>query len=123
MLPDVVAEDGIEALRNGIVLIGSADDLHFAGGFAGQPDPSATELLDAGVVEFRLEILEVAESLLDCVGDRAGWIASAFGLHDFPEHRVVDVASGVVADGAADVFGDGVEVADWIFGGPAGEVG
>ena len=36
---------------------------------------------------------------------------------------MVDVASAIVADGAADVFGDGVEVADEIFGGLAGEVG
>ena len=50
-------------------------------------------------------------------------IASAFRLHDLPEHGVVDVASGIVADGAADVLGDGVEVADEVFGGLAGEVG
>ena len=50
-------------------------------------------------------------------------IASAFRLHDLPEHGVVDVAAAVVADGAANVFGDGVEVADEIFGGLAGEFG
>jgi hypothetical protein len=125
VLPDVVAEDGIEALRDGVVLIGGADDLNFAiaAGFAGEPDPSAAELLDAGIVEFGLEILEGAEGLGDGIGDGAGGIASAFGLHDFPEHGVVDVASGIVADGAADVLGNGVEVADEIFGGLAGEVG
>jgi len=35
VLPDVVAEDGVEALRDGVVLVGSADDLEFAAGFAG----------------------------------------------------------------------------------------
>jgi len=44
-------------------------------------------------------------------------------LHNLPEHGVVDVASGVVADGSADVFGNGVEVADEILSGFAGQVG
>src|SRR4029077_204047 len=51
VLPDVVAEDGIEALRDGVVLVGSAGDQDFALGIAGQPDPSAAELFYAGVVE------------------------------------------------------------------------
>ena len=33
------------------------------------------------------------------------------------------MTAGIVADGAADVLGDGVEVADQIFGGLAGELG
>ncbi|SPE28485.1 putative Phosphomannomutase [Acidobacteriia bacterium SbA2] len=123
VLPDVVAEDGVEALGDWVVLIGGAEDLHFAVGFAGEPDPSAAELLGAGVVEFGLEIFEVAESFVDHVGDGAGGIAAAFGLHNFPEHGVVDVASGVVAHGGADVVGDRVQVADEIFGGLAGEFG
>ena len=111
MLPDIVAEDGEEALRDGVVLIGRGNDLHVAA-LAGEPDPSRAELLDAGVVEFCLEIFEVAESLGDGLGDGAVGIASAFGLHDLPEHAVVDVAAAVVADGAANVFGNGVVVAD-----------
>ena len=70
---------------------------------------------DAGGVEFFLESFEVAKGLLDHVADGAGGIASAVGLHDLPEHGVVDVASAIVADGAANVFGDGVQVADEIF--------
>src|ERR1700684_4393791 len=50
VLPDVVAEDGIVALGDGTVLIGRAHDVDFAAGLAGQPDPSAAELFDAGVV-------------------------------------------------------------------------
>jgi len=70
-----------------------------------------------------LEIFEAAESFGDGFGDGAGGIAAALGFHDFPEHGVVDVASAIVADGAANVFRDGVEVADEIFGGLAGEFG
>src|ERR1700693_79225 len=51
VLPDVVAEDGIKALRDGAVLIGRGDDLDFAA-FAGQPDPPGAELFYAGVVKF-----------------------------------------------------------------------
>src|SRR6266478_3154382 len=114
VLPDVIAEDGIEALRDGTVLVGSGDDFHFAFCVACQPYPSAAELAYSGGVEFLLEGFEVAESLLDHVGDGTAGIASALGLHDFPEHGVVHVAAGVVADGAADVFGDSVQVAKQI---------
>src|SRR6267378_7988814 len=85
VLPDIVAEDGIEALRDGIVLVGSGDDFYFAFCVACQPNPSAAELADTGGVEFFLEGFEVTESLLDHVGDGTAGIASALGLHDFPE--------------------------------------
>ena len=92
-----------------------ADDLHFAFGVAGQPYPSAAELAYTGGVEFFLEGLEVAKSLLDHVGDGTAGIASALGLHDLPEHGVVDVAAGIVADGAANVFRNRIQVAKQIF--------
>src|ERR1019366_5246680 len=79
------------------------------------PYPSAAELAYTGGVEFFLEGFEVAEGLFDYFGYGAGGIASALGLHDVPEHAVVDVAAAVVADGAADIFGDGVQVAQEIF--------
>ena len=116
VFPDVVAHDGVETLGDGIVLVGSAEDLHLAaGGLACEPDPSAAELLGAGFVELSLEIFEAAEGVLDDVGDGAGGLASALGLHDLPEHGVIHVASAVVADGGADVFGDGVEVTEQLF--------
>ena len=80
------------------------------------------ELLYAGVVEFGFEVIEVAERLLNHLCDRARWIASALRLHDLPEHGVIDMASAVVADGSADVFGNCVEVADEILGRLAGEL-
>ncbi len=102
-------------MRDGVVLVGSGDDFHFAFCVARQPYPSTAELADTGGVEFLLEGFEIAKSLLDHVGDGTAGIASALGLHDVPEHGVVHVAAAVVADGAADVFGDGVQVADEIF--------
>src|SRR5271170_1774371 len=80
VLPDVVAKDGIVALADGAVLIRRGHDVDFTSGFAGEPDPSAAELFDAGIVEFGLKIFEVAEGFRDCVGDGAGGIAAALGL-------------------------------------------
>src|SRR5260370_25589854 len=105
----------MEALGDGVVLIRGAEYFHCAFGVACQPYPSATELADTGGVEFFLEGFEVGESLLDYIGDGAGRIASTLGLHDVPKHGVVDVASAVVADGAADVFWNSVQVAKQIF--------
>jgi len=116
VLPDVVAEDGMKALRYGIVLVRGAEDFYFSLSVSCQPDPSAAELGHTGGVEFFLKSLEVTESLLDCLGDGAAGVASAFRLHDVPEHGVVDVASSIVADCASDVFGDRVQVAEQIFG-------
>jgi hypothetical protein len=123
VLPDVVAEDGVEALGERVVLVGGGNDLNAAVGFASEPNPSGAELFCTGVIEFRLEVVEVSERFLDCFGHGASGIASALGLHDLPEHGVVDMASAIVADGGADVFGNRIEVANQIFGGFAGELG
>ena len=122
VLPDIVSEDGIESLRNGVVLVRRGHDLHFSIGFACQPDPAAAELFRASIVELGFEIVEVAKGFLDDLSDLTCGIASAFGLHDLPEHAVVDVASAIVTDGGADVIGDGVEVADEFVGGFIGKI-
>src|ERR1039458_5483613 len=112
VLPDVVAEDGVEAIGEGTVLVGGGDDGELAG-LEDEPAPAGAELLGGGLVEELFEALEVAEVGLDLGGDVAMRLAAAFGLHDLPEHGVVDVTAAIVADGAADVPGGGG-------GGPAG---
>ena len=114
VFPNVVAENGEQALGDWAVLVGRADDLHCAAGFAGEPDPSAAELFDTSLVELGLEIFEIAESFIDDFGDRAAGIASALGLHDLPEHCVIYMSAAVVANGTTDVLGDGIEVADQV---------
>ena len=109
MLPDIVAEDGKVALRDRVVLIRRGHDMDFAAFAASRP--IRCRIVLRGIIELGLEISEV-ESFRDGLGDRADGIASAFGLHDLPEHGVVDVAAAVIADCAANVFGDGVGVAD-----------
>src|SRR6478672_9234325 len=76
VLPHVVAEDGVQSLTYRIVLIGRSNDLHFTLGIAGEPYPSAAELLHAGLVELRLEIFEVTERLGDHLGDWSGGFAA-----------------------------------------------
>src|ERR1700721_2510502 len=120
VLPDVIAEDRQQAWGKRVVLVRSAKDLHFAGGFARHANASAAELFYSGIVELGLKILEVAEGFGDHFGDRAVRVASTFGLHDLPEHAVVDVASAVVADGGADVFGNRGGAGDQIFTGLGG---
>src|ERR1039458_7737576 len=122
VLPDIVAEDGVEAVGEGRVLVGGGDDGELAG-LEDEPAPAGAELLGGGFVEELLEALEVAEVGLDLGGDVAMRLAAAFGLHDLPEHGVVDVAAAVVADGAADVLGDGGEVLDEVFDGPGTQFG
>src|SRR6267378_3554828 len=122
VLPDIVAENGIEALRDGVVLVRRGEDF-YSFCVACQPYPSATKLAYTGGVEFFLEGLEVAKSLLDHVADGTAGIASALGLHDGPEHGVVHVAAGVVADGAADILRNSVQVSDQVFRALLGQLG
>ena len=85
--------------------------------------PAGAELLGGGFVEELLEVGEAAEVLGDLGGDVAGGFAAAVGLHDLPEHGVVDVAAAVVADDAADVLGDGARCLSRSSGGFLAELG
>jgi len=104
------------ALRDRVVLIGCGDDLQLAA-LEDEPAPAGAELLGGGLVELLLEVVEGAEVLLDLFGDLALRFAAALGLHDLPEHGVVDVAAAVVLDDFADVFGDAGEILDQFFRG------
>src|SRR5256886_8148051 len=117
VLPAVVAHDWEQPLRNWIVLVGSCNDLHTAIRFACEPHPATTELLGAGIIEFRLKIFEVAESLLEHFGDVAAGLSATFRLHNFPEHGVVYVAAAVVADRGTNVLGHGIQITQQVFGG------
>ena len=96
VLPDVVAEDGVEALAQRRVLVGGGDDLELAAG-EDQPAPAGAELLGGGLVEGLLEGLEVAEVGFDLRGDGTGGfaagLASVAGAKDLPEEGVVGLAA------------------------------
>src|SRR5579864_5070590 len=78
MLPDVVAEDGEQALREGRILVGGGDDLELAAG-ENHPTPTGAELLGGGFVEGLLERLEIAEVGGDLIGDGASGLAADAG--------------------------------------------
>src|SRR6266550_1058341 len=105
VLPNVVAHDGIVAVHVRAVLVGSRRDLQLATPVKDEPCPAGTKAFDTRVVEGGLEGVERAECTLDGTGDSAGWLSAAVGLHDLPEHRMVDVAATVVAYGGANALG------------------
>ena len=70
VLPDVVAEDGVEAVGEGGVLVGLGDDFELAA-LVDEEAPAGAELLGGGFVEELLEVGEAAEVLGDLVGDIA----------------------------------------------------
>src|ERR1700692_5149251 len=107
----------MEALRKWIVLIRRGDDLHCTFGVAYQPHPAAAKLRYSGGIKFLLKSFEVAERFLNGIGDGATRVASALGLHDLPEHGVVDVSAAIVAHSGANVFRHGVQIAEEIFRG------
>src|SRR5205807_5642232 len=109
MFPDVVAKNGEQALGDRIVLIRSGKNLHFAAGLARQPNPSAAKNLSARFIELGLEIFEVAEAFLDGFSNRAAGVASSLGFHNLPKHGVVHVSATIVADGGANVLGNGIQ--------------
>ncbi len=78
-----------------------------------QPEPNCLAVVSLNCF---LKSSKLPKSALICVGDLAGGLAAALGLHDLPEHGVVDVAAAVVLDDLADVFGDAGEVFDELFG-------
>jgi len=70
VLPDVVAEDGVAALGDRVVLVGCGDDGEFAA-LEDEPAPAGTELLGGGFVEELFEAFEVPEVGLDLRRDVA----------------------------------------------------
>ena len=50
VLPDVVAEDGVDALAERVVLVGGGDDLELAA-LEDEPTPAGAELLRGGLIE------------------------------------------------------------------------
>ncbi len=134
VFPDVDAEDGFACGgagggedgfgHDGVVLVGGGGDGEFAV-FDDEPGPAGAEAFGAGFLEFGFEIGEGAEGGFDGVAESAGGFtgAGAFGGEEGPEEGVVHVAAAVVADGGADVFGNGGESFDEVFGGFVGEVG
>ena len=89
-----------------------------------QPEPNCLAVVSLKVF---LKASKSPKSVRDLLGDVAGGMAADAGrvglAHDGPEHGVVGVASAVVADGGANIFGNGVQIADEVVNGFGGEIG
>ena len=83
-----------------------------------QPEPNCLAVVS---LKSFLKLSKSPKSALICAAMAPCGLASAGGLHDLPEHAVVDVAAAVVLHDLADVLGDGGEVPDEVFGGFGGQ--
>src|SRR6266516_5386557 len=103
MFPHVEAQYGNLPVHEWAVLVRRARQLELtAPAPQGEPRPAAAEARGGRGRELLLEPGEVAEGLLDRVGERAAGLAAAAlpgRRHDGPEQRVVVVPAGVVAHG------------------------
>src|SRR3954469_13746442 len=96
VLPDVNAQQRGLPLRDRVVLVGRSDDRQ-AGAVVDEPRPAGAELVDAGLLELGLEVVERAERGGDRVSQRTVGLAAAVRAHALPEQRVVVVPAAVVA--------------------------
>src|SRR5829696_18882 len=111
VLPDVDADQRRLAGRERRVLVRRADDRQPAA-VVDQPGPAGAELVDAGLLDLRLEVVERAEGGVDRLAQGAVGLTAAVGAHRLPEQRVVVVAAAVVADGAALLVGHLAQVGE-----------
>ena len=88
-----------------------------------KPCPSAAKPPDRRRFEFFLEGIEAAECAFDVVRQFPGRHAAGFRGQKLPEQGMVGVAAAVVANGAADVRRDRIQVADELLDGFLFEVG
>src|SRR5205809_1154124 len=115
VLPNVDAEQGRVAIHERTVLIWCRSHFEFAALVLDQPGPTAPETFCPCVREFFLEGLEAAEGRLDVVAELSGRLSARIRSHDFPKEGMVRVPAAIVADYAANVFRDGVEILDQVF--------
>src|SRR5205807_8226195 len=94
VLPDVDAEQRRLAVADRVVLVGAGDHRQTRA-VVDEPGPAGAELVDAGVIELALEVIEGPERGVDRVAQRAVGLAPAVRGHPLPEQRVVVMAAPV----------------------------
>ena len=98
MLPHVLYQQGLEALRDGRVGVGGLDDRELARGVLHEPGPAAAELGIGTGRELRLEGVEAPEVAVDELGHLALRDAAAVGREIREEEVVVVDLRGVVEE-------------------------
>src|SRR5262245_44150674 len=104
VLPDIQAEQGLKAVAQRSILVGSGLNAQF---FAvdDEPGPAAAEDFGGGISEFFFEAGKVAKAFIDSLGEFAFGFAAAAFLHHLPKKRVVVMAAALVANGDAGFIG------------------
>ena len=107
VLPNVDPVDGGAAGQEGRVLVREGFDEKFSIFAATEPSPAASEDTHRAFGHFFLPLFIAAKGCVDLLGQFALRFLSRVGK-GFPEDGVVGVTTGVVADGGADLGGNGI---------------
>ena len=107
MLPDVDSVDRGAAGHQGGVLVGEAFDEKFSVFAAAKPSPAASEYAHRTFGHLLFPLFIASESIVDFFGQFALRFLAGVGK-GFPKNGVVGVTTGVVADGGADLGGNGI---------------
>ena len=95
MLPDIDTDDRGLAIAQRAVLVRGAQHFQLATAVDDEPRPTGTEAGGASRVNLFFQAVETAESRIDRIGQGARRSGRAARRQEFPEERVVDVATGV----------------------------
>src|SRR6476660_8359623 len=109
MFPDIDPEDGRRSIRKRGILISRRKDSQTIT-FLNQPGPSGAKASSSSFLKFRLEGIERTEGGFQCSGQRSTGHTTHFRSHDLPEHIVIPGPAAVIADGHANILGDGIQV-------------
>jgi len=110
VFPYVDAVDGGAVGHEGRVLVGERFDKKFSVFAATEPGPAASEDAHRAFGHLLLPLFITAEGIVDLLGQFALRFLAGVG-EGFPEDGVVRVTPGIVADGGADLGGNGIQVA------------
>jgi len=109
VFPDVDAVDGSAAGHEGRVLVGEGFNEKFSVFAATEPSPAASEDAHRAFGHFLLPLFITAKGIVDLLRQFALGFLAGVGER-FPKNGVVRVATGVIANGGADLGGNGIQV-------------
>jgi hypothetical protein len=114
MFPNIEAKKRGLAIGEGIVLVGSAGDFELAI-VDNQPSPTTAKTTYASRSKLFFESRKAPEGAVNCFAQSASRFAAAIGGKHLPEKVVVEMTAAIVANGIANVFGDGIQILDNFF--------
>ena len=109
VFPNVDAVDGGATSHEGGVLVGEGFNEKFSVFAATEPSPTASEDAHRTFGHFFLPLFITAKGFVDLLGQFALRFLAGVG-EGFPKDGVVRVATSIVANGGADLGGNGIQV-------------